>query len=97
MSSCLEVSISKWHFKNVFGGWLEDIGWVAALVDANVASARTAESFIKKTSVTRSRRVHQLTASCLYILLQKACVKYKEGLNDGYDTLPFDDWCTCYR
>ena len=65
----------------------------AAQVDANVASAGTAESFVKATSVTCSRRAHHITVSCLYALLKKAYVKYTEGLNDGDDTLLFDDWC----
>ena len=81
-------------FLKAIGGWLEDSGWTAALVDANVASAGTAESFIKATAVTRSRRAHQVTASSLYMLLQKAYTKYTEGLNDGDDTLLFDDWCS---
>ena len=80
-------------FLKVLGGWLDESGWTAALVDANVASDGTAESFIKATSVTRSRRAHQVTASCLYVLLKKAYAKYTEGQNDGDDTLLFDDWC----
>ncbi|KAK3736786.1 hypothetical protein QZH41_011732 [Actinostola sp. cb2023] len=55
-------------FLKAIGGWLEDSGWVAAIVDANVASSGTAESFIKATSVTRSRRAHQVTASSLYMM-----------------------------
>lgn len=47
-------------FLKLIGGWLEGSGWTAALVDANVASPGTAESFIKATSVTRSRRAHQV-------------------------------------
>ncbi|KAL9954824.1 hypothetical protein ACROYT_G042404 [Oculina patagonica] len=81
-------------FLKVLGGWLEDSGWVAALVDANVASPGTAESFVKATSVTRSRRAHQVTASCLFVLLKNAYEKYKEGLDDGHDALPFDNWCS---
>ncbi|KAK3753824.1 hypothetical protein QZH41_005372 [Actinostola sp. cb2023] len=78
-------------FLKAIGGWLEDSGWVAAIVDANVASSGTAESFIKATSVTRSRRAHQVTASSLYILLNKAYSMYIEGVDD--DALLFDDWC----
>ncbi|KAK3703668.1 hypothetical protein QZH41_011790 [Actinostola sp. cb2023] len=78
-------------FLKAIGGWLEDSGWVAAIVDANVASSGTAESFIKATSVTRSRRTHQVTASSLYILLNKAYSMYIEGVDD--DALLFDDWC----
>ena len=80
-------------FLKVIGDWLDESGWTAALVEANVATPGTAESFIKATSVTRSRRAHQVTASSLYVLLQKAYAKYSEGLNDGDDLLLFDDWC----
>ena len=79
-------------FLKVIVDWLDESGWTAALVEANVATPGTAESFIKATSVTRSRRAHQVTASSLYVLLQKAYAKYSEGLNDGDDLL-FDDWC----
>jgi len=75
------------------GGWLEDSGWTSALVDANVSSSGTAESFIKASSITRSRRAHQVTASSLYILLQRAYTKYQEIQNDEENVLLFDDWC----
>ncbi|CAB4011701.1 Hypothetical predicted protein [Paramuricea clavata] len=39
-------------FLKLIGSWLEGSGWTTALVDANVASSGTAESFIKATSVT---------------------------------------------
>jgi hypothetical protein len=34
--------------------WLENSGWTADLVDANVATPGTAESFIKVSSITRT-------------------------------------------
>ncbi|KAK3730385.1 hypothetical protein QZH41_004674 [Actinostola sp. cb2023] len=46
-------------FLKLIGGWLEDSGWTTSLVEANIASSGTAESFIKATSVTRTRRAHQ--------------------------------------
>ena len=81
-------------FAKVIGGWLDESGWTAALVEANVASAGTAESFVKAMSVTLSRRAHQVKASGLYLLLKKAYTKYRESLNDGDNILFFDDWCT---
>jgi hypothetical protein len=39
-------------FLKLIGTWLDGSGWTTALVDANVASSGTAESFIKATSVT---------------------------------------------
>ena len=47
----------------VIGDWLEDSGWVEALVQAKVASAGTADSFLKASHVTRMRHAHQVTAS----------------------------------
>ena len=81
-------------FLKVIGGWLEGSGWTTALADANVATPGTAESFIKAASVTRSRRAHQVTACSLFILLQKAYIKYKEGVANEDDVISFDSWCT---
>lgn len=47
-------------FLKVIGDWLEGSGWTVALADANVATPGTAESFLKVTSVTRTRRAHQV-------------------------------------
>lgn len=80
-------------FLKLIGGWLEGSGWTAALVDANIASAGTAQSFLKASSVTRTRRAHQVTASSLYVLLQNAHTKYLESLSEGSDGLSFVDWC----
>ena len=69
----------------VIGDWLEDTGWVEALVQAKVASAGTAYSFRKASHVTRTRHAHQVTASSLYILLKKSYMyaHYKESLEPG--------------
>ena len=80
-------------FLKAIGGWLDGSGWTAALAEANVASIGTADSFIKATSVTRTRRAHQVTASALYIMISKAYVKYKESLEEGGNMLTFDNWC----
>ena len=56
---------------NVIGDWLEESGWVEALVHTKVASTGTAESFLKASHITRTRHAHQVTASSLYILLSK--------------------------
>jgi hypothetical protein len=41
-------------FLKVNAQWLENRGWIADLVDANVATPGTAESFIKVSSITRT-------------------------------------------
>ena len=80
-------------FLKVIGGWLEGSGWTTVLADANVATTGTAESFIKVSSVTRSRRAHQVTACSLFILLQKAYTKYKDGVVNKDDIISFESWC----
>ncbi|KAL9953995.1 hypothetical protein ACROYT_G041482 [Oculina patagonica] len=47
----------------------------------------TADSFLKATSFTRTRRAHQVTASSLYLLLTKAYKRYKEGLEPEADVV----------
>jgi len=71
------------------GDLLEGSGWTGALVQAGVTTAGTAESFLKASHVTRTRRAHQITASSLYILLQKAYTVYARSTED---TLSLDDW-----
>jgi hypothetical protein len=63
------------HFVILFGGLhiemaalktlgdlLDSSGWTGALVQAGVATAGTADSFLKAAHVTRTRRAHQVTA-----------------------------------
>lgn len=77
-------------FLKLLGGWLDGSGWTTALVEADVASAGTADSFLKASSVTRTRRVHQITVIALYILLQRAYSKYKD---QAQRAISFADWC----
>jgi len=79
-------------FLKAIGGWLEESGWTAALTEANIAFAGTADSFLKATSVTRTRRAHQITASSLYVLLTKSYTSYKESLEPEVDVVSFSDW-----
>jgi len=75
------------------GDLLDGSGWTGALVQANVATPGTAESFLKASHVTRTRRAHQITASSLYLLLQKAYTAYVSGLEDKQNLTSFEDWC----
>ena len=63
------------------GGWLEDSGWTKA----NIASAGTAQSFLNGTHVSRTRHAHQVTASSLYILMQRAYNKYLDNQEQNTD------------
>ena len=53
-------------FLKAIGGWLEGSGWTAALVEADVVSSGTADSFLKATNVLSTRHAHQETAGSLY-------------------------------
>ena len=80
-------------FKTI-GNLLDSSGWVGALVQANVASPGTADSFLRVTHVTRTRRAHQITASSLYLLLQKAFTGYCNGLEEEHNRPSMEDWCS---
>lgn len=77
----------------VVGDWLEDTGWVEALVQAKVASAGTADSFLRASHVTRTRHAHQVTASSLHILLKKAHTHYLNSMPPEKRPETFGDWC----
>ena len=50
------------------GDWLKGSGWVQALVQADLATPGTADSFLQAAHVMRTRRVHQVRLAALYIL-----------------------------
>lgn len=76
------------------GDWLQGSGWIQALVQAEVATAGTADSFLRAAHVGRTRRAHQVTAATLHILQHNAHSKYTERANAGdEEALDFDAWC----
>ena len=77
----------------VIGDWLEDCGWVEAIVEAKIASAGTVDSFVKVSHITRTRHAHQITASSLHILLKKSYTQYKVSLECGSQLEEFEKWC----
>ena len=79
-------------FLKALGERLDGSGWTSALSEANVASAGTADSFLKAAMVTRTRRVHQMTAGSLCILLIRAYDSYKKDEEPG-SVMSFNDWC----
>lgn len=83
----IEMAVMK-----VLGDWLEDSGWVNALVQAQVASPGRADSFLKGSHVTRTCRVHQVTASCLYILLCRSYAQYSSVLPPSQEPMSLEDW-----
>ena len=66
----------------VLGDILKGSGWTEALVQAGVASSGKADSFLKASHVTRTRRAHQITASSLYLLQQNAYKEYIQNLGN---------------
>ncbi|KAG7160431.1 hypothetical protein Hamer_G001677 [Homarus americanus] len=68
--------------------------WAETLVQADIASPGTANSFLKATHVTCTRRGHQITAATLNILQHKAYGKYTEDAqSNGHEPLEFGVWC----
>ena len=77
----------------VQGEWLDGSGWVNALVDADVVTPGTAESFLKVSHLAKTRRAHEITAAALYILQQSAYDHYKAALSTSEVPLEFSAWC----
>ena len=73
------------------GKWLEDSGWTSSLVMADVASSGTADSFLKASHVSKTRRAHQITAASLSILMQKAYKDHEKNAPEE-DILSFESW-----
>ena len=76
----------------LLGDWLDGSGWTSALVAAEVAAGGVADSFIKATHIIRTRRAHQVTDACLFILQSKAYSDYHEIFENGEEPLQFTDW-----
>ena len=74
------------------GDWLAGSGWVEALVQAGIASAGTADSFLRAAHVARTRHAHQVTAATLNILQHHAYDDYAKAA-DKDQHLSFEEWC----
>ena len=74
--------------------WLRGSGWVQALVQVEIATSGTAESFLRAAHVTRTRRARQITATTLHILQRRAYTRHCMTAFDDAEDLPeFEDWC----
>ena len=78
----LHTEMALW---STLGDILEESGWTTALVEAEIASSGTADSFLKVSHLTRTRHAHQLTLLTLHKLQQEAFAKF-EGNSSA------DDW-----
>ena len=78
----------------MLGDWLDGSGWTSALVQADVASAGVADSFIKASHVTKTRHAHQATAAAVHVLLHQAYDEYiSQTQEDGTCAMALEEWC----
>ena len=78
----------------LIGTLLQDSVRTTALVESAIATSGTEDSYLSASSVTRTRQMHQMTASCQYKLLHDSYGIYcTEAQTDDQRELSFDDWC----
>lgn len=76
------------------GSMLAGSGWTSALVEADVASSGTADSFLSATNVTKTCQAHQVTACSLFQLLKEVYSSYLAEHSDGdEEASSFVEWC----
>ena len=79
----------------ILGDILRDSGWMDALIEADIATPGTADSFLICSNIPRTRHAHQVTACALFELLMSAYESTNEG-NLGDESVTFEDlidWC----
>ena len=77
------------------GTLLRDSGWTGALTEAGIAYTGMAEPFLTASSITRTRQMHQITASsCLHTLMKTANSDYSTETAVSSDEVhSFEAWC----
>ena len=75
------------------GDWLNLSGWTNALVQADVTTPGTADSFLKVSHITRTRGAHQITFTSLFILKKRAYENYRLTLEENEVAVSFETWC----
>ena len=65
------------------GSWIEDSGCTSVLVQASVVTPGTPVSFLKASHVSPTHHAHQVTATALYVLVDKAYNAHREGVDEG--------------
>lgn len=76
----LHLEMALW---NVLGDLLKNSGWTTALTEAEVASAGTADSFLRVAHLTRTRHAHQVTALTLAKLQHDARQTMQDDESDN--------------
>ena len=80
------------------GDLLQDSGWTSALIQANIASPCTADSFIKASNISRTRHAHQVTAASLFVLMKTQYEAYIETENTRIGPeMNIEMWCATRR
>ncbi len=75
----LHIEMALW---NTLGDLLEASGWTTALIEADVASSGTADSFLKVSHLTQTRHAHQVTLLTLQKLQREAFLKIGSNLSE---------------
>ena len=80
----------------MLGKWLADSGWTSAFTQGDIASSRTAYTFIEAIHATKTRHAHEITAASLYILLQRVYDVFSTSVTPNQDevALFFQEWCS---
>ena len=65
------------------GDWLKGSVWTSSLLQADVTTPGTADSFLKVSHITRTRRAHQITLASLFILTKRAYEHYRLILEEN--------------
>lgn len=76
----------------VVGKWITGSGWAEMICNSGVASQGVADSFLTAKHVTRTRRAHQVTAACLYILMRKSYEVLQSNVTADEESKTFQDW-----
>ena len=66
----------------ILGEWLEGSGWTSAICNDGIASSGVAGSWSKAVYLTRTRHVHKVAATTLYVLAHEAYDQYKDTTQD---------------
>ena len=90
------IMLSDLHIKmallKALGDLLDGSGWTSALVQAEIATAGTSNSFLKAVHVHKTARAHQFTAWALYKLRQASYVEW-QTCQPECNAPSFDEWC----
>ena len=86
----------QWHWPEQYGEnkFVIMFGGLHMEMAALKSSSGTAESFLTKSSITRTRQIHPITSWILYQLLKGAYTDYcTEAAENSEEVSSFDVWC----